>query len=113
MLDAGAYHEAALALVRGEGYPEAVFWQPPGYPFFLALVGVTAASGALLWTDLVPRFVPLWTLAFVIGGWVISLCVHEFGHAVVAYLGGDRSVVGAGSVAGLLAVLLAKATGRL
>ncbi len=65
-------------------------------PFFLALVGVTAASGALLWTDLVPRLIPLWTLAFVIGGWVMSLCVHEFGHALVAYLGGDRSVVGAG-----------------
>ncbi len=65
-------------------------------PFFLALVGVTAASGALLWTDLVPRLIPIWTLAFVIGGWVISLCIHEFGHALVAYLGGDRSVVGAG-----------------
>ncbi len=65
-------------------------------PFFLAVVGVTAGSGALLWTDLVPRYVPLWTSAFVIGGWIISLCIHEFGHAVVAYLGGDRSVVGAG-----------------
>src|SRR5438128_494508 len=65
-------------------------------PFFLGLVGVTAAAGALLWTDVLPRYVPVWTLAFVIGGWVISLCIHEFGHAVVAYLGGDRSVVGAG-----------------
>jgi len=27
---------------------------------------------------------------------VISLCVHEFGHALIAYLGGDRSVAGAG-----------------
>jgi Zn-dependent protease len=33
---------------------------------------------------------------FVVGGWIASLCLHEFGHAVVAYLGGDRSVVGAG-----------------
>jgi Zn-dependent protease len=65
-------------------------------PFFLGAVGVTAASGVLLWTDVVPRYVPLWTSAFIIGGWIVSLCIHEFGHAVVAYLGGDRSVVGAG-----------------
>jgi Zn-dependent protease len=65
-------------------------------PFFLATVGVMAASGVLLWTDFLPRSVPLWTLLFVIAGWVTSLCIHEFGHAIVAYLGGDRSVVGAG-----------------
>jgi hypothetical protein len=52
VLDAGTYHEAALALVRGEGYPEAVFWQPPGYPFFLALVYAVAGPGFL-----VPRLV--------------------------------------------------------
>lgn len=28
----------------------------------------------------------------VCGGWVISLCLHEFGHAIVAYWGGDKSV---------------------
>ena len=32
VLDAETYHEAALALVRGLGYPDRVFWQPPGYP---------------------------------------------------------------------------------
>ena len=25
-------------------------------------------------------------------GWIFSLCLHEFGHAIVAYWGGDRSV---------------------
>ena len=29
---------------------------------------------------------------FVFGGWMISLCLHEFGHAIVAYFGGDTSV---------------------
>jgi len=47
VLDAGTYHEAALALVRGDGYPDAVFWQPPGYPFFLALVYAVAGPGFL------------------------------------------------------------------
>ncbi|MEM9163011.1 MAG: tetratricopeptide repeat protein [Cyanobacteria bacterium P01_F01_bin.4] len=28
----------------------------------------------------------------VFAGWVISVCLHEFGHAVVAYYGGDTSV---------------------
>jgi Zn-dependent protease len=65
-------------------------------PFFLAVVGVTAASGAMLWMNLLPRFVPLWTTAFVLAGWITSLCIHEFGHALVAYLGGDRSVASAG-----------------
>jgi Zn-dependent protease len=29
---------------------------------------------------------------FVLAGWVISLCLHEFGHAIVAYHRGDRRV---------------------
>lgn len=28
----------------------------------------------------------------VIVGWIGSVCIHEFGHAIVAYLGGDTSV---------------------
>lgn len=28
----------------------------------------------------------------VFAGWVLSVCLHEFGHAVVAYFGGDTSV---------------------
>lgn len=31
------------------------------------------------------------TFAFVIVGWIFSLCLHEFAHAAVAFLGGDRS----------------------
>ena len=36
------------------------------------------------------------SILFVLGGWVTSLCLHEFGHAMVAYLGGDTSVAQAG-----------------
>jgi Zn-dependent protease len=28
----------------------------------------------------------------VLGGWGVSLCLHEFGHAFIAYKGGDREV---------------------
>ncbi|MBD2576330.1 tetratricopeptide repeat protein [Oscillatoria sp. FACHB-1406] len=35
----------------------------------------------------------LWLVAvFVSLGWVLSLCFHEFGHALIAYWGGDTSV---------------------
>jgi Zn-dependent protease len=80
--------------------------QPPGpamrggvisvSPVFLGIVGVGAVSGALLWTDVVPGLVIPITIAFVVAGWITSLCIHEFGHAIVAYVGGDRSVAGAG-----------------
>jgi Zn-dependent protease len=32
------------------------------------------------------------TFIFVLLGWVFSLCLHEFSHALVAYYGGDTSV---------------------
>ena len=34
----------------------------------------------------------VWVFAVVLGGWVITLCLHEFAHAAVAYAGGDTSV---------------------
>jgi Zn-dependent protease len=34
--------------------------------------------------------------ATVLTGWVLSLCLHEFAHAAVAFLGGDRTVAGKG-----------------
>ena len=32
------------------------------------------------------------TFAIVLFGWIFSLCLHEFSHALVAYLGGDTTV---------------------
>lgn len=32
------------------------------------------------------------TATIVVIGWIFSLCLHEFSHALVAYLGGDTSV---------------------
>ena len=32
------------------------------------------------------------TFVVVIVGWVFSLCLHEFSHALLAYLGGDTTV---------------------
>ncbi len=63
-------------------------------PVFVAIVLVTGAAGCLTYLRaLNPRFT---SFLFVLGGWIISLCLHEFGHAVVAYWGGDRSVADKG-----------------
>jgi Zn-dependent protease len=32
------------------------------------------------------------TFLVVIAGWIFSLCLHEFSHSLVAYLGGDHTV---------------------
>ncbi len=63
-------------------------------PVFGAMVGATALAGYLNYLGGIPM--PLRTLVFmlfVIGGWMISLSLHEFGHALTAYWGGDRNVV--------------------
>jgi Zn-dependent protease len=60
-------------------------------PFFVALVLVTVVgaglaavgSGAVLVTGVV---------LLVLGGWAVSLCLHEFAHALVAYRSGDSTI---------------------
>ena len=65
-------------------------------PTFLGLVAATVVSGGFLYFGPPANFVPILALVFVVAGWVTSVCVHEFGHALVAYLGGDRSVAASG-----------------
>jgi Zn-dependent protease len=65
-------------------------------PVFLGLVALTAGAGALLWFDVLPAAIPIVTVVFVTAGWITSVCIHEFGHALVAYFGGDRAVVAHG-----------------
>jgi Zn-dependent protease len=60
------------------------------HPVFLALCAAFAGCGLLAAKEVGnPR---IWVFGFVALGWVISLCLHEFAHAAVAWLGGDRSV---------------------
>lgn len=61
-------------------------------PIFLALLGLTALGGALAWlAGSSPRpLAYLGVFVFVIAGWLVSLCLHEFGHAVTAWRFGDR-----------------------
>jgi Zn-dependent protease len=65
-------------------------------PIFLAFVAVTALGGGLAWTSDSLREQRIGVFLLVVGGWIVSLCLHEFGHAYMAYRGGDRSVEAAG-----------------
>jgi Zn-dependent protease len=61
-------------------------------PVFLLLLAGMFASGAALWRGVPENAALPITVVFVICGWIASVCVHEFGHALAAYLGGDHSV---------------------
>ena len=56
---------------------------------FIGLVAVFVGSGVESWSDDRSRFA---VFTFIVAGWLISLCLHEFSHAAVAYAGGDHSV---------------------
>jgi hypothetical protein len=47
VLDAETYYWAARALAAGQGWEESVYWQPPGYPLFLAAVFWVVGPGFL------------------------------------------------------------------
>lgn len=59
-------------------------------PRFIPLAAAFVASGAALYSGLASGGLPVF--AFVLSGWVVSLCLHEFGHAYAAYRGGDVGV---------------------
>ncbi len=63
-------------------------------PIFLTIVGLTALGGALAWLAgaSVQPLAYVGVFVFVIAGWLVSLCLHEFGHAVTAWRFGDRDV---------------------
>lgn len=67
-------------------------------PVFLALLAVMAGSGAALYFGYGAQnnLTGLLVLVFVMTGWILSVSIHEFAHALVAFLGGDRSVAAAG-----------------
>jgi len=63
-------------------------------PIFWAIVGLTVLGGALAYSDgaAVGWMAYLSVFVFVIAGWVVSLCLHEFGHAFTAWKFGDRDI---------------------
>jgi len=58
---------------------------------FLALLALTLGSGWALAAEVGPP--PVMAFLFVTAAWVVSLCLHEFAHALIAYRFGDESVL--------------------
>jgi Zn-dependent protease len=63
-------------------------------PIFLAIVALTAVGGALAWlaADTVQPLAYAGVFIFVIAGFLVSLCLHEFAHAYTAWRFGDHDV---------------------
>ena len=114
VLDAETYHRAALALAGGEGFPDRVFWQPPGYPYFLALVYALAGPSFLA-----PRLVQavLGSLAAVLTYWLgarlfgprvgLAAGLGAAGYGLLIYYDGELLTPSLAILVELVAVLLA------
>jgi Zn-dependent protease len=63
-------------------------------PIFIGILALTAISAWMTWTRFGNVRVDVFLL--VICGWLVSLCLHEYAHALVAYFSGDRGVADRG-----------------
>lgn len=57
---------------------------------FLCLVAAFVVSGWMLWVGF--GAVRVNVILFVVAGWLVSLCLHEYAHALTAYRSGDLAV---------------------
>ncbi|GLY64467.1 site-2 protease family protein [Amycolatopsis taiwanensis] len=69
-------------------------------PLFFGLLALTVVGGVLAAlsnpTSLNDTMLTAGVFLLVIGGWAVSLTLHEFGHAFLAFKGGDHSVAAKG-----------------
>jgi Zn-dependent protease len=62
-------------------------------PVFLLIVVLTAGGAAIAWhAELTSNLAKFGVFVFVVSGWIVSVCLHEFGHAYTAWRAGDREV---------------------
>ncbi|MEU6563513.1 site-2 protease family protein [Nocardia nova] len=62
-------------------------------PVFLLIVAITVLGGALAWdADPLSTRAKAGVFVLVVAGWILSVCLHEFGHAYTAWRAGDREV---------------------
>ncbi len=71
--------------------PQSRAWRPSGV--FVLVMLIFIGSGAALFSGITHPVLPF---VFILSGWVVSVCLHEFAHAIVAYVGGDKSVASSG-----------------
>lgn len=81
---------SAVQFKKREERPSAQAVRPS--PIFFIPVLLMVGAGGALWTNPQEGWITPLTFLFAISGWITALCIHEFGHAIVAYYGGDTSV---------------------
>jgi Zn-dependent protease len=77
-------HERRRRLSSARGRLPRVSW------IFLALLAATVVCAVVLWLDVAPP--KPFVFVFVLAGWLVTLCLHEFAHAWVAHRSGDDSI---------------------
>jgi Zn-dependent protease len=60
-------------------------------PVFVGIVAVFLVSAWMTWAGF--GNVKIDVFLFVVTGWLVSLCLHEYSHALVGYFAGDKTVV--------------------
>lgn len=62
-------------------------------PIFLLVVAITVAGGVLAWlSETGSTAAGVGVFVLVVAGWIVTLCLHEFAHAFLAWRAGDREV---------------------
>jgi Zn-dependent protease len=62
-------------------------------PVFVAVLAVAAVGGVLSWNATQDtRSTRFAIFLFVVAGWIVTLCLHEFAHAFLAWRFGDHEV---------------------
>jgi Zn-dependent protease len=81
---------------RGWGHPRSAGLRDAFIPswIFVLLVAVFVGAGVLAWQDIGSSGFDVFL--FVVAGWLVSLSLHEYAHAILAYRGGDLSVAANG-----------------
>ncbi|MEV4347297.1 site-2 protease family protein [Actinoplanes sp. NPDC049596] len=59
-------------------------------PVFVGIVAIFAVSGWMTWTGF--GNVRVDVFLFIVSGWLVSLCLHEYAHALIGYFSGDHTV---------------------
>ncbi|MGX6601745.1 site-2 protease family protein [Micromonosporaceae bacterium Da 78-11] len=63
-------------------------------PIFVGIVAIFAVSGWMTWAGF--GNVRVDVFLFIVSGWLVSLCLHEYAHALAGYHAGDKTVVDRG-----------------
>ena len=65
-------------------------------PIFLGLLAIAAAFAGFIFLGIEGMSLKILFTALIIAIWVIGLCFHEFSHALISYIFGDKSVLAKG-----------------